>query len=60
MSSFNLFLQAYKKLDSEKERRGLLADLKVKGVVKDRRIGPEFSARIYRILTTENPELVLD
>ncbi|XP_062382787.1 probable crossover junction endonuclease EME2 [Sardina pilchardus] len=55
-----LLLQAYEKLDSEKERRGLLADLTVKGMVKERRVGPEFSARIYRILTTENPQLVLD
>ncbi|XP_063077944.1 probable crossover junction endonuclease EME2 [Engraulis encrasicolus] len=56
----HLLLQAYKKLDSEKERRGLLADLMVKGNVKDRRIGPEFSSRIYRVLTSENPDLVLD
>lgn len=55
-----MFPQAYKKLDSEKERRGLLADLMVKGNVKDRRIGPEFSSRIYRVLTSENPDLVLD
>ncbi|KAL2078448.1 hypothetical protein ACEWY4_026133 [Coilia grayii] len=56
----HLLIQAYKKLDSEKERRGLLADLTVKGNVKDRRVGPEFSTRIYRVLTAENPELVLD
>ncbi|XP_076154723.1 essential meiotic structure-specific endonuclease subunit 2 [Alosa pseudoharengus] len=55
-----LLLQAYEKLDLEKERRGLLADLTVKGMVKERRVGPEFSSRIYRILTTENSQLVLD
>ncbi|XP_012692563.2 probable crossover junction endonuclease EME2 [Clupea harengus] len=55
-----LLLQAYEKLDSEKERRALLADLTVKGMVKERRVGPEFSARIYRVLTTENTQLVLD
>ncbi|XP_026206884.1 probable crossover junction endonuclease EME2 isoform X2 [Anabas testudineus] len=55
-----LLLQAYKSLGSEEERKGLLANLVVKGGGKERRIGPEISARVYRCFTAHNPQLVLD
>ncbi|XP_037134421.1 probable crossover junction endonuclease EME2 [Syngnathus acus] len=55
-----LLLQAYKASGSEAERKKLLADLAVKGEGKDRRVGPEISTRVYRCLTAQNPELVLD
>ncbi|XP_030626054.1 essential meiotic structure-specific endonuclease subunit 2 [Chanos chanos] len=55
-----LLLQAYEKVESEGERRGLLADLPVRGGAKERRVGPELSIRIHRLFTTQNPQLVLD
>ncbi|XP_061765297.1 crossover junction endonuclease EME1 isoform X2 [Nerophis ophidion] len=55
-----LLLQAYKASSSEEDKKKLLADLVIKGEGKDRRIGPEISARLYRCFTTQNPELVLD
>ncbi|TMS22055.1 putative crossover junction endonuclease EME2 [Larimichthys crocea] len=55
-----LLLQAYQSLGSEEERKGLLAGLLVKSGGKERRIGPEISARVYRCLTAQNPQLVLD
>ncbi|KAM6951154.1 essential meiotic structure-specific endonuclease subunit 2 [Aplochiton taeniatus] len=55
-----LLLQAYQRLESEEEKRGLLAGLLVKSGGKERRIGPDISARIYRVFTTINPQLVLD
>lgn len=55
-----LLLQAYKDLDSEVERKGLLADLLAKSGERERRVGPEISNRVYRFLTAQNPELVLD
>ncbi|XP_077481406.1 essential meiotic structure-specific endonuclease subunit 2 [Stigmatopora argus] len=55
-----LLLRAYEALSSEEDKKKLLADLVVKGEGKDRRVGPEISTRIYRCLTTHNPELVLD
>uniref|UniRef100_A0A3Q0RG95 ERCC4 domain-containing protein n=1 Tax=Amphilophus citrinellus TaxID=61819 RepID=A0A3Q0RG95_AMPCI len=55
-----LLLQAYKSLGSEEERKGLLAGLSVKSGGKERRIGPEISARVYRCFTAHNPQLVLD
>ncbi|XP_070847539.1 probable crossover junction endonuclease EME2 isoform X2 [Chaetodon trifascialis] len=55
-----LLLQAYQSLGSEEDRKGLLAGLLVKSGGKERRIGPEISARIYRCLTAQNPQLVLD
>lgn len=55
-----LLLQAYQVLESEEEKRGLLAGLVVKSVGKERRVGPDISARIYRVLTAVNPQLVLD
>ncbi|XP_030610564.1 essential meiotic structure-specific endonuclease subunit 2 [Archocentrus centrarchus] len=55
-----LLLQAYKSLGSEEERKGLLAGLSVKSGGKERRIGPEMSARVYRCFTAHNPQLVLD
>lgn len=54
------YLQAYSSLESEEEKRGLLAGLLVKTGGKERRIGPEISARVYRSLTAQNPQLVLD
>lgn len=56
-----LFLKEYKNLKSEDEKKALLADLiVVQGEEKERRIGPEISARVYRNLTVQNPQLVLD
>ncbi|GAA6227988.1 probable crossover junction endonuclease EME2 isoform X2 [Lates japonicus] len=55
-----LLLQAYQSLESEEERKGLLAGLVVKSGGKERRIGPEISARVYRCFTAQNPQLVLD
>lgn len=47
-------------MKSEDEKKALLADLIVQGEEKERRIGPEISARVYRNLTVQNPQLVLD
>lgn len=55
-----LLLQAYEGAETEEDRRGLLAGLLVKSGGKERRIGPEISARLYRCLTAQNPQLVLD
>ncbi|KAM9336633.1 essential meiotic structure-specific endonuclease subunit 2 [Symphorus nematophorus] len=55
-----LLLQVYQSLESEEERKGLLAGILVKSGGKERRIGPEISARVYRCLTAQNPQLVLD
>ncbi|XP_059180852.1 probable crossover junction endonuclease EME2 isoform X2 [Centropristis striata] len=55
-----LLLQAYQSLESEEDRKGLLAGLLVKSGGKERRIGPEISARVYRCFTAQNPQLVLD
>ncbi|CAK6964190.1 probable crossover junction endonuclease EME2 [Scomber scombrus] len=55
-----LLLQVYQSLGSEKERKDLLAGLLVKSGGKERRIGPEISARVYRCFTAQNPQLVLD
>ncbi|KAI2648758.1 Crossover junction endonuclease EME1 [Labeo rohita] len=56
----SLLLQAYEELPSEEERRRLLADLAVVGGAKERRVGPELSGRIHRLLTSQNPHLLLD
>ncbi|XP_016100947.1 crossover junction endonuclease EME1 [Sinocyclocheilus grahami] len=56
----SLLLQAYEELPSEEERRRLLADLAVVGGAKERRVGPELAGRIYRLLTSQNPHLLLD
>ncbi|KPP73771.1 putative crossover junction endonuclease EME2 [Scleropages formosus] len=55
-----MLLQAYKDSHSEAERKGLLADLPVKSDERERRVGPEISSRLYRLLTSYNPQLVLD
>ncbi|XP_033841270.1 probable crossover junction endonuclease EME2 isoform X2 [Periophthalmus magnuspinnatus] len=55
-----LLLQAYQKLESEEERKCLLAGLLIKSGGKERRIGPEISSRVYRCFTSQNPQLVLD
>ncbi|XP_039643578.1 probable crossover junction endonuclease EME2 isoform X2 [Perca fluviatilis] len=55
-----LLLQAYQSLGSEEDRKGLLAALLVKSGGKERRIGPEISARVYRCFTAQNAQLVLD
>ncbi|XP_036936766.1 probable crossover junction endonuclease EME2 [Acanthopagrus latus] len=55
-----LLLQAYQSLGSEEERKVLLSSLVVKSGGKERRIGPEISARVYRCLTAQNGQLVLD
>nr|XP_055037384.1 probable crossover junction endonuclease EME2 isoform X2 [Misgurnus anguillicaudatus] len=56
----SLLMQAYEDLPSEEERRKLLADLTVGGEAKERRVGPDVSGRIYRLLTSQNPQLLLD
>ncbi|XP_056593934.1 probable crossover junction endonuclease EME2 isoform X2 [Triplophysa dalaica] len=58
--SASLLLQAYEELPSEEESRRLLADLIVGGGVKERRVGPDVSGRIHRLLTSQNPHLLLD
>uniref|UniRef100_A0AAY5KN83 ERCC4 domain-containing protein n=1 Tax=Esox lucius TaxID=8010 RepID=A0AAY5KN83_ESOLU len=55
-----LLLQAYNCLESEEEKRGLLAGLLVRTGGKERRVGPDISARVYRSLTAQNAQLVLD
>ncbi|KAK9530516.1 hypothetical protein VZT92_012012 [Zoarces viviparus] len=55
-----LLLQAYQSLESEEDRKGLLAGLLIKNGGKERRVGPEISARVYRCFTAHNPQLVLD
>ncbi|RVE59630.1 hypothetical protein OJAV_G00190290 [Oryzias javanicus] len=55
-----LLLQAYQNLDSEEERKKMLAGLLVKNGGKERRVGPDVSARVYRCFTAQNPQLVLD
>ncbi|XP_068161531.1 probable crossover junction endonuclease EME2 [Antennarius striatus] len=55
-----LLLQAYQSLKSEEDRKRLLAGLLVKTEGKERRLGPEMSARVYCCLTSQNPQLVLD
>ncbi|XP_027013439.2 probable crossover junction endonuclease EME2 [Tachysurus fulvidraco] len=55
-----LLMQAYESAASEEERCGLLADLTVRGGAKERRIGPELSNRVHCLMTSQNPELVLD
>lgn len=52
--------QAYQSKESEEDRKGLLAGLLVKSEGKDRRIGREISARVFRCFTAQNPQLVLD
>uniref|UniRef100_A0A1A7X2R0 Essential meiotic endonuclease 1 homolog 2 n=2 Tax=Iconisemion striatum TaxID=60296 RepID=A0A1A7X2R0_9TELE len=59
-SSPQILLQAYHSLGSEVERKGMLAGLVVKTEDKERRIGAEISARVYRCFTAQNPQLVLD
>lgn len=56
----SLLLQAYEQQPSDEERRRLLADLTVVGGAKERRVGPELSGRIHRLLTSQNPHLMLD
>ncbi|XP_023196768.1 probable crossover junction endonuclease EME2 isoform X1 [Xiphophorus maculatus] len=55
-----ILLQAYQNSGSEAEKKGMLAGLSVKTEGKERRVGPDISARMYRSLTAENPQLVLD
>lgn len=59
-SSPQLLMQAYQRLGSEEERKGLLADLLVKSGSNERRIGPEISARVYCCFTAQNHQLILD
>ncbi|XP_076842969.1 essential meiotic structure-specific endonuclease subunit 2 isoform X2 [Brachyhypopomus gauderio] len=56
----HLLLQAYENAESEEQRRTLLADLTVMGGAKERRLGPELSNRLYRLMTSQNSQLVLD
>ncbi|XP_043957538.1 probable crossover junction endonuclease EME2 isoform X1 [Gambusia affinis] len=55
-----ILLQAYQNSGSEAEKKGMLAGLSVKTEGRERRVGPDISARMYRSLTAENPQLVLD
>lgn len=56
----SLLLQAYDELPSGEEPRKLLADLTVVGGANERRVGPELAGRIHRLLTSQNPQLLLD
>ncbi|XP_066546184.1 essential meiotic structure-specific endonuclease subunit 2 [Amia ocellicauda] len=55
-----LLLKAYREAASERDRKGLLADLPVRTGDRERRVGPDVSARLYRHFSTDNPQLVLD
>ncbi|XP_020493201.1 probable crossover junction endonuclease EME2 [Labrus bergylta] len=55
-----LLLQAYQSLELEADRKGLLAGVLVNSGGKERRVGPDISARVYRCITATNPQLVLD
>ncbi|KAJ3608242.1 hypothetical protein NHX12_025291 [Muraenolepis orangiensis] len=55
-----LLLQAYWSLESTEQRRSLLAHLSVAAEGKDRRVGRDVSSRMYRGLSEDNPEMVLD
>ncbi|KAL6095157.1 eme2 [Pungitius sinensis] len=55
-----LLMQAYQSVESEEDRKGLLAGLLVRSGGKERRVGPEISARVYHCFTAQNPQLVLD
>ncbi|XP_054914020.1 probable crossover junction endonuclease EME2 isoform X2 [Poeciliopsis prolifica] len=55
-----ILLQAYQNSGSEAEKKRVLAGLWVKTEGKGRRVGPDISGRMYRSLTAENPQLVLD
>uniref|UniRef100_A0A1A8LDJ0 Essential meiotic endonuclease 1 homolog 2 n=2 Tax=Nothobranchius TaxID=28779 RepID=A0A1A8LDJ0_9TELE len=55
-----MLLQTYQSLGSEVERKGMLTGLLVKTKDRERRIGAEISARLYRCFTAQNPQLVLD
>ncbi|XP_029312182.1 essential meiotic structure-specific endonuclease subunit 2 isoform X2 [Cottoperca gobio] len=59
-ASPQLLLQAYQSLGAEEDRKSLLAGLLVRSAGKERRVGPEISARVYRCFTAQNPQLVLD
>ncbi|TRY96159.1 hypothetical protein DNTS_028350 [Danionella cerebrum] len=54
-----LLMRAYEDLPFE-QRRMLLADLIVVGGAREKRVGPELSGRIHRLLTSQNPQLLLD
>lgn len=54
------FPQKYQNLKTEDEKKVLLADVMVHVEGKERRIGPDISTRVYRNLTVQNPQLVLD
>ncbi|XP_051543384.1 probable crossover junction endonuclease EME2 isoform X2 [Myxocyprinus asiaticus] len=56
----SILLQAYEELESMDDQRKLLADLTVVGGANERRVGPELSCRIHRLLTSQNPHLLLD
>ncbi|XP_030196377.1 essential meiotic structure-specific endonuclease subunit 2 isoform X1 [Gadus morhua] len=56
----HLLLQAYGSLESEEQRRKLLAPLSVTSEGRERRVGPDISSRIYRCLSEPNPEMGLD
>ncbi|KAJ7984543.1 hypothetical protein DPEC_G00355890 [Dallia pectoralis] len=55
-----LLLQAYDSFESGEEKKALLANLLVNTGGKERRVGPDISARVYRSLTAQNAQLVLD
>uniref|UniRef100_S4RKP2 Essential meiotic structure-specific endonuclease 1 n=1 Tax=Petromyzon marinus TaxID=7757 RepID=S4RKP2_PETMA len=59
-----LLLQAYARCGSDRERAALLADLLVRrgeGVVAtSRRVGPELSRRVFLLVTSHDPQLLLE
>ncbi|XP_061425824.1 crossover junction endonuclease EME1-like isoform X2 [Lethenteron reissneri] len=59
-----LLLQAYARCGSDRERVALLADLLVRrgeGVVAtSRRVGPELSRRVFLLVTSHDPQLLLE
>ncbi|KAF5881818.1 putative crossover junction endonuclease EME2 [Clarias magur] len=55
-----LLMKAYKKVVTEDKQRFLLADLTARGGTKERRLGPQLSNRVHRMMTSQNPGLILD
>ncbi|KAM9488662.1 essential meiotic structure-specific endonuclease subunit 2 [Clarias gariepinus] len=55
-----LLMKAYKKVVTEDKQRFLLADLTARGGTKERRLGPQLSNRVHRLMTSQNPGQILD
>ncbi|XP_044289392.1 probable crossover junction endonuclease EME2 isoform X2 [Varanus komodoensis] len=57
----SLLLQAYRECSTDRDRQLLLSDIPVRTEEnRVRRIGPDLSRRVYLLMASSNPELVLD